>query len=278
MLWRFALPIEKFSQELPAFVKNLSNSPALTQIQNMEGEIFTPPPLISSAPKKQNPALTDSGVIYWTNWQRGQNGGLLALKENAKLDQAAALKLKDMFDKQYFEHVSLSGVGPSGLAKTVGYQYISIGENLAMGFFDNDQALVQAWMDSPGHRANILNSKFEEIGVAVGKGVYEGKETWMAVQEFGRPQSSCPGIDFNLKSQINSLQAEVSQLEPQLAALKSEIDAMNPKTKADYDAYNVKVAEYNSLVKIFNNKVDALKLLTGQYNAQVSAYNACLGS
>src|SRR6185369_15716694 len=118
--------------------------------------------------------------------------GLPALKENALLDKAAKKKLDDMFAQQYFEHINPQGKGPSDLAKSVGYDYIAIGENLALGNFKNDAELVQAWMDSPGHRANILNKQYTEIGVAVGQGTYEGKKTWLAVQEFGRPTSSCP--------------------------------------------------------------------------------------
>src|SRR5262249_8345343 len=117
-----------------------------------------------------NVTLTQAGVIKWTNIQRQENGALPALTVNAKLNESAQLKLKDMFAKQYFEHVSPSGVGPDGLANEVGYAYASIGENLALGNFADDRALVQAWMDSPGHRANILGKSYREIGVAVGKG------------------------------------------------------------------------------------------------------------
>lgn len=276
LLWHFALPIEKFSQDLPNLVKQAATSPVAVQLQNIEQNVFTPPPLKSTAPKTQTPVLSNNGVIVWTNIQRKNNGGLSALSENAKLDQAAQIKLKDMFAKQYFEHVSPSGVGPSGLVTAVGYAYISIGENLAEGYFKNDQALVQAWMNSPGHRANILNNKFTEIGVAVGKGQYQGQQTWMAVQEFGRPSSSCPSVDAGLKDQISSLQADINQLQPQLTAQKSQLDSANPQTPADYEAYNQQVATYNSLVKIYNNKVDSLKLVTGQYNTEVSAYNSCL--
>ena len=68
-----------------------------------------------------------------------------------------------------------------------------------MGNFKNDQDLVSAWLNSPGHRANILNTRFTEIGTAVLKGFYEGREVWMAVQEFGLPLSSCPNPDSKVK-------------------------------------------------------------------------------
>jgi uncharacterized protein YkwD len=144
---------EKLSRKTQELTENLSNSPAL---QELKREVFTSGPLrnYTDAPTSK---LTVTGTIYWTNQQRGQNN-LPALKENLKLTQAAQLKVKDMFDKQYFEHISPQGVGPAGLAETVGYDYIAIGENLALGNFKDDQALVEAWMNSPGHRANILSS------------------------------------------------------------------------------------------------------------------------
>lgn len=54
------------------------------------------------------------------------------------------------------------------------------------GSFLTNQKIVNGWMQSPGHRKNLLSGKFEEIGVAVVKGRLEGDETWIAVQVFGR--------------------------------------------------------------------------------------------
>ena len=161
------------------------------------------------------------------------------------------------------------------MAKAAGYDYIAIGENLALGNFTDDEELVTAWMNSPGHRANILNKSFMEIGAAVGRGTFEGKQVWLAVQEFGKPASACPDIDGTLKLQISSLEQEVSTLEPQLSQLKQEIDQANPKNKAEYDEYNQKVAQYNSLVAVYNNKVDKLKSSVNEYNNQIRAFNAC---
>lgn len=273
-VWHFALPVQKFFQNQKSDVA-VSYGSLAGQVQDIERQIFAPPPLKSTQDKSQISLLSHAGVINWTNANRDQNGGLPALKENPKLDQAANAKLKDMFKQQYFEHKNPQGLDASGLAKAAGYEYIAIGENLALGNYADDQDLLQAWMDSPGHRANILNDKFREIGAAVGQGMYEGKMTWLAVQEFGRPAGDCPAIDMNLKSELSFLQAEINQTEPQLAALKNEMDASNPKTQADYEIYNQKVAQYNSVVKIFNNKVDRAKLLTEQYNGQVRAFNAC---
>jgi uncharacterized protein YkwD len=268
--WNYRFNAEKFFQKLPEMAK----APAVSNVIN---EISAPPPLVGQQ-NNPNSSLTREGVISWTNINRKQNGDLPPLTENSQLDKAAELKLADMFKQQYFEHINPQGLGPGDLAKEAGYNFIAEGENLALGNFADDEDLLTAWMNSPGHRANILNVKYQDIGVAVGQGMYQGHSTWLAVQEFGKPASSCPVVDTNLKAQIDSLQADVSQLQPQLTDLKSQIDSANPQTQNQYNSYNQLVAQYNSAVDIYNNKVDMLKLVTNQYNAEVSAYNACLGS
>ena len=252
---------------------SLSHFPNLKTIKQ---EVNTSGPLRGQTGQAASAWLTRAGTIDQTNLQRVQNN-LPALKENRLLDQAAQKKLQDMFAGQYFEHISPQGIGPAELAKAVNYEYVAIGENLALGNYKNDKDLVNAWMNSPGHRANILNTKYQEIGVAVGKGVFEGQETWLAVQEFGKPASACPSVDSALKDRIQSLRDEVAAMEQQVNAMKAELS--NPgdiKDKQAADAYNQKVAEYNALVNSYNNKVDQLKALTAQYNDQVNAYNACL--
>lgn len=216
--------------------------------------------------------LTQTGVIAQTNHERTTRG-LLALSENQKLDAAAAAKVNDMFAKQYFEHVSPSGLGPGGLADRVGYTYVIVGENLALGNFADDQALLTAWMNSPGHRANILNARFEEIGVAVKQGMFEGREVWLAVQEFGRPLSSCPSIDPSLKQAIENSKAQIESLQTSMDSLRQEIDAMQPKWG---DAYNQKVDEYNALIPAYNQLVEATKTLIDRYNTQVRLFNQCI--
>jgi hypothetical protein len=222
-----------------------------------------------------NSYLTYGGVLENTNKQRQQNN-LAPLRANSKLDQAAMAKVKDMFKNQYFEHISPSGAGPADLAEAAGYGYIAIGENLALGNYKNDEDLVAAWMNSPGHRANILNEKYEEIGVAVLKGEFEGKQTWLAVQEFGRPESDCPKVDLSLKNQINAETTEMDILEVQIKSLKSILESSSPKTKPEIEEYNQNVRQYNDLIRIYNNKIDVVKIIQTRYNDYVKAYNECL--
>ena len=248
------------------------SSSTLAQIRK---EILTSDPLrsLENAP---NAHLTQEGVIEETNNQRALENRP-ALKENTKLDEAAQLKLQDMFTKQYFEHVSPSGVGPSNLAEQVGYGYILIGENLALGNFADDKALVTAWMNSPGHRANILHPEFQEIGVAVGQGTFEGKKVWLAVQEFGKPESACPSIDDALKAKIDTERDDLDKREQDLAARRAELDQSQPHTEQERQEYNQKAAEYNQLLKEYSNKNVELQNDITTYNNEVRAYNECIG-
>lgn len=252
-------------------------------VQNIQQPFSAPPPL--RAPSSATGAashqsgnaytLTRAGVIADTNVQRNGNGGLPALKENATLDRIAASRLEDMFAKQYFAHVSPSGASAQTVASSVGYAYLAIGENLALGNFDGDQGVVAAWMNSPGHRANILNARYTQIGAAVAAGIYEGERTWIAVQIFGRPASDCPGPDVNLKANIDSAEAQLSQMDAQLQSMRAQIEAMEPKRG---EAYNEMVDSYNTAVGQYNALAAQVKPLVARYNEEVQQFNACIGS
>ncbi|HET8574589.1 MAG TPA: CAP domain-containing protein [Candidatus Paceibacterota bacterium] len=215
--------------------------------------------------------LSAQGVLEWTNYYREQNG-LPPLKLNSTLVTAATLKVYDMFQKQYFEHVSPDGKDISDVVTNLGYQYITVGENLALGDFVSSKDLVDAWMNSPGHRANILNKSYEEIGVALKYGKFNGRDVWLAAQEFGRPRSSCPMPDQNLKSQIEMDQDRTSDLSSQLDALHASLQQIS---KSDVSEYNAKIDEYNALAKQINQLNQTLKEFINEYNAQVETFNTC---
>jgi uncharacterized protein YkwD len=219
--------------------------------------------------------LSRQAIIEATNKER-ELQGLKPLAENSKLNNAAELKLKDMFDRQYFEHQSPDGHGPSYLAEQTGYTYIVIGENLALGNFRNDAALVTAWMESPGHRANILHTRFMEIGVAVGQGMYNGKKTILAVQEFGQPSTSCPGINDQLKDATIRDEVLVDEMSDSLGNLRRDLDVLPYGSPEQNKKYNQKIDEFNTLVKRYNITVTKLKVEIESYNAQVRAFNACV--
>ncbi|MFH2118524.1 MAG: CAP domain-containing protein [Candidatus Paceibacterota bacterium] len=129
--------------------------------------------------------ITAEDVLTQTNQQRADQG-LSNLKINAKLSQAALAKGQDMFADQYWSHTSPDGVEPWDFVKQSGYEYKAAGENLARDFMNTNE-MIGAWMESPTHRANIMNQKFEEIGIAVINGSLQGFETTLVVQMFGSP-------------------------------------------------------------------------------------------
>ena len=116
------------------------------------------------------PAFHENGsmaeaVVEAMNRERVSHG-LPPLRINDTLCAAAFDRLDDMFAKHYFSHVSPDGLQPWAWADKRGYDYRQMGENLAVGYATAD-AIVDGWMHSPGHRKNVLNSAFEEVGVAV---------------------------------------------------------------------------------------------------------------
>ena len=257
-------------------IVSFENKVQQAAVQTISQRFSAPPPLRApgskTVPAENQYTLTRAGVIADTNKERQENGGLPPLAENATLDRIAVLRLQDMFAKQYFAHVSPVGSSAMTVASSVGYQYITLGENLALGNFNGDQGVVTAWMDSPGHRANILNAHYTQIGVAVKEGVFEGEDTWLAVQIFGRPASDCPGPDANLKAELDTLNAELAQMDADLQAKRAAIGAMPSGGKG----YNEAVDAYNAEVEQYNALVAQAKAEVAQYNAEVGAFNTCI--
>jgi len=124
-------------------------------------------------------------VTDLTNHERN-NLSLTSLRRSAVLDKAAQLKADDMAAGSYFSHTSPAGVTPWYWFEQAGYLFTYAGENLAVHFSDSDE-VVEAWMKSPTHRANIINDNYTEIGIGTARGVYEGYETVFVVQLFGTP-------------------------------------------------------------------------------------------
>lgn len=127
--------------------------------------------------------VTSGLVVYFSNQER-QAAGLSQLVENPVLDRAARDKALDMLAKNYFSHNAPDGASPWYWFNKNGYVYKYAGENLAIDFYESKD-VVQAWMDSPTHKFNILNGNYQEVGVAVIKGSLQGKETTLVVQLFG---------------------------------------------------------------------------------------------
>ena len=126
-----------------------------------------------------------SDLVKLTNADRAVNN-LQGLTVNPILEKAAQMKADDMAVKEYFAHDSPEGKTPWHWFQQVKYSYSFAGENLAVYFSDSNE-VERSWMNSPTHRANILNANFTEVGIATANGKYQGQETVFVVQMFGKP-------------------------------------------------------------------------------------------
>lgn len=133
-------------------------------------------------------AITAQNVFNLTNQAR-ENLGVHRLAYNQVLEDAANRKAQDMLNQQYFAHVSPAGVTPWKWFQDVGYKYRHAGENLAVHFHEAEDVQA-AWMASPSHRANIIADKYDEIGVGVATGSFEGTTATFVVQMFGAPRQA----------------------------------------------------------------------------------------
>ena len=105
----------------------------------------------------------ESEVVRLVNLKRAEHG-LKPLTQDWQLSRVARYKSQDMKDLGYFSHTSPTYGSPFDMMKNFGISYRSAGENIAKGY-TTPEAVVNAWMNSPGHRANILNSSYTYIGV-----------------------------------------------------------------------------------------------------------------
>lgn len=157
--------------------------------------------------------IASTDVIALANSARAKDG-LAPLSENQKLSEAARNKAEDMLKNDYFAHTSPKGVTPWAWIKQEGYQYKAAGENLAINFTDAKEQ-HSAWMKSASHRANILNSQYQEIGVAVVKGKIDGKESVVTVEFFGTPFYAVADRTAAVPPVVQKVPAEVKGIETQ---------------------------------------------------------------
>ena len=130
-------------------------------------------------PTAANVGDVKAAILCLLNVERAARN-LAPLRRNASLTQAATLHSRDMVSRRYFSHVSLSGETFVVRIKRTGYlrgaRAWTLGENLAWGSGNlaSPSRIVRGWMESPGHRANILNGRFREIGIGLAFGVPVG--------------------------------------------------------------------------------------------------------
>ena len=129
----------------------------------------------SSAAQNADNLSFEEQVVALVNEQRAANG-LQPLTLSTALSNAARAKSQDMHDNQYFAHESPTYGSPFEMLTSFGISYRTAGENIAMGYA-TPEAVMDGWMNSSGHRANILNANYTQIGVGyVADGSYWTQE------------------------------------------------------------------------------------------------------
>lgn len=159
-LWKIAVRYEVGLSEIKA---------ANPQIKNYD--LIYPGQTIHIPTQDATVQRYEQEVIRLVNEIRAENG-LPALTYNWELSRVARYKSQDMKDNRYFSHTSPVYGSPFEMMRSFGIAYRSAGENIARGYA-TPQAVVNGWMNSSGHRANILNASFTQIGVGyVAEGSY----------------------------------------------------------------------------------------------------------
>jgi uncharacterized protein YkwD len=184
---------------------------------------------------------TAQEIIDFTNKER-VNAGLKPLTDNPKLDEAAQLRAQKIIDFNEWNHeATKSGVPYTKAIKEVNYWNISYGENLAKGFYDS-QSVVDAWMNSPGHKENLLNPKFQEIGIGILDGNVDGEQTQVVVQLFGGFQPP------------NYKQADIDSWKTGADSLRNILPSWE-KIKNFSTTYSENKADADRLLEIINTRI-----------------------
>ena len=151
-MWKLAVKYQVGTSEIIEANPQISNPNLI-----YPGQVLTIPQLDASV------RSFEQEVIRLVNEQRVKNG-LNPLTENWELSRVARYKSQDMVDNRYFSHTSPTYGSPFQMIRDFGISFRRAGENIAYGQ-RTPQAVVTAWMNSSGHRANILNSSYTQIGV-----------------------------------------------------------------------------------------------------------------
>lgn len=187
-------------------------------------------------------------VIDLVNKARANNG-LATLTENQELNASAASKAADMIANDYFEHTSPSGITPWYWFSKSNYEYTYAGENLAINYYDSD-TVMNAWMASPTHKANILGTNYKEIGVASINGEFKGSKVFIIVQHFGTEKAQTNAVAGTNNQVAQSPQTQVPQAQPnnnQSQGLKQSSENSANQVSSNYPVIeNTQITKANS--------------------------------
>ena len=171
---KYKLPLTPSCPNVPSKPESTPNNPSTTPQQKPESTPSTPSTTPQQKPEstpEQKPSTDFSSyqqqVLDLVNVERTKRG-ISALTLDSNLSSVATKKSQDMVNKNYFDHTSPTYGSPFDMMKQFGISYRTAGENIAKGQ-KTPQEVVTAWMNSEGHRKNILNPNFTNLGVGIAK-------------------------------------------------------------------------------------------------------------
>ena len=171
---KYKLPLTPSCPNVPSKPESTPNNPSTTPQQKPESTPSTPSTTPQQKPEstpEQKPSTDFSSyqqqVLDLVNAERTKRG-ISALTLDSNLSSVATKKSQDMVNKNYFDHTSPTYGSPFDMMKQFGISYRTAGENIAKGQ-KTPQEVVTAWMNSEGHRKNILNPNFTNLGVGIAK-------------------------------------------------------------------------------------------------------------
>jgi len=188
-------------------------------------------------------------VLENHNDERRKNG-LTSLKYSESLSNSAESKAKAMLDQNCWSHYCPEDKSPWEYFFEADYDYIHAGENLAEGFYDID-SLMNAWMNSPTHKENILNSNFTEIGIGFAYGDFQGNPNNLVIAiHFGTPKEQIVNVSENLKNDSISISRPI-----QGEILESDI----------FDVEGSVFPENSEVEVLINNELNGRVIAEGEY-------------
>lgn len=211
-------------------------------------------------------SITPENIISLTNEERIKNN-LSALTANQFLTKAAYQKGQTIFNNQIFQH-NINDQKFSTWIYEADYLYSYVGENLAIDFMTSE-GVVKAWMNSPTHKKNLLNSYFKETGVAVIESEFKDHNTILVVQIFGTPPQTIvsPKIlgTTDSSGQLNQGEQQIANL----AYAPEQIKTVNPEKLL---THSIKLERSTSLINTANLNINpaALTITDFQKNTLVS--------
>jgi len=268
--------LNSFQKSTAALLGKLEFISKLTNNTNTTTEIETE----AATPEIKTPTdrtlLNAANITYWVNKER-TNRGLKALKTNSKLTQSARAKAADMITYNYFAHESPidSKKDFSYFIDKQSYVFIRVSENLAMGEFTTADEVVDAWMKSPAHAANILLPDYRDTGVSIQiKPNKKGGSDIIIVQHFGIAKNTCPSISDEITSSLKSIESQAKSAKDKAEELKARID--KEQTKLSENDLDELIGMYNTTIRSYNSLVGKFTMITEQYNKAAETYNNCI--